>query len=133
MPFQAIKTRSSKSPKLEILPKGLSYGFGPKVDIFPSCFFNQYRPRKCVFDILVRKNAFLGYKNKKFKKSKFVEFSPKTWTNPFRRMQIFDFFKISFFLSIQVFFFIQNITKLFFVLILNKNNNKLELSTKTMD
>ena len=29
-----------------------------------------YSPRKCVYDILETEKAFLGYKNKKFKKSK---------------------------------------------------------------
>ena len=52
-PFQAIKTRSSKSRKIDIFPKGLTRGFG-----------------EVVYDILERKNPFLGYKNKKFKKSK---------------------------------------------------------------
>ena len=70
-PFQAIKTRSSKSRKMAIFPKGLTHGFGPKMTIFPtSFFFKQYRPGKYFYDILERKNAFLGYKNKKFKKSK---------------------------------------------------------------
>ena len=34
MPFQSIKTRSSKSPKIDILPKGLDYGFSSKLAIF---------------------------------------------------------------------------------------------------
>ena len=40
------------------------------MDIFPTFFFRPYRPGKCLYHILERKNAFLGYKNKKFKKSK---------------------------------------------------------------
>ena len=32
--FEAIKTRSSKSRKIEIFPKGLTHGFGPKIAIF---------------------------------------------------------------------------------------------------
>ena len=46
--FQAIKTRSSKSRKIVIFPKGLTHGFGPKMAIFPTFFFRQYRPRKCL-------------------------------------------------------------------------------------
>ena len=38
-PFEAIKTRSSKSRKIQIFPKGLTDGFGPKMAIFPSFFF----------------------------------------------------------------------------------------------
>ena len=46
-PFQAIKTRSSKSRKIDIFPKWLTHGFGPKMAIFPTFFFGQYRPGKC--------------------------------------------------------------------------------------
>ena len=124
--FSATKTRSPKSRKIGIFPKGLAHGFGPKMAIFPACFFRKYRPEKCplrysratkrvsrlqkrevqkveklgffqrgqpmvlvqkwpffqlvflgnigqknvLYDILEWKNAFLGYKNKKFKKWK---------------------------------------------------------------
>ena len=32
--FLAIKTRSSKSRKIDIFPKGLTHGFGPNMAIF---------------------------------------------------------------------------------------------------
>ena len=70
-PFEAIKTRSSKSRKIDIFPKGLSHGFGQKNGHFSNFFFLGSIGQENVFyDILERKNAFLGYKNKKFKKSK---------------------------------------------------------------
>ena len=47
-PFQAIKTRSSKSRKIPIFPKGLTHGFVPKMAIFPTFFFRQYRTGKCL-------------------------------------------------------------------------------------
>ena len=47
-PLQAIKTRSSKSRKIDIFPKWLTHGFVPKVAIFPPFFFRQYRPGKCL-------------------------------------------------------------------------------------
>ena len=47
-PFYALKTRSSKSRKLDIFSKGLKHRFGPKMAIFPNSFFRQYRPRKCL-------------------------------------------------------------------------------------
>ena len=37
--FVGYKTRSSKSRKIAILPKGLTHGFGPKMAIFPTFFF----------------------------------------------------------------------------------------------
>ena len=70
-PFQAIKTRKSKSRKIDIFPKGLIHGFGLKVPIFPTFFFlGNIRQENVFYDTLERKNACLGYKNKKFKKSK---------------------------------------------------------------
>ena len=47
-PFLAIKTGSSKSRKIEIFPKELSHGFGPKLAIFQTFFFRQYTPRTCL-------------------------------------------------------------------------------------
>ena len=47
-PFQAIKTRSPKCQKLDIFPTGLTHGFRPKMAIFPTFFFRQYRPGKCL-------------------------------------------------------------------------------------
>ena len=37
-PLQAIKTRSLKSHKIDIFPKGLTTAFGPKMAIFPTSF-----------------------------------------------------------------------------------------------
>ena len=74
--FQAIKTRSSKSRKIDIFPKGLTHGFGPKMAILPTFVFLGNIGQKNVFsDTIKRTNAFLAYKNKKFKKSKNSNFS----------------------------------------------------------
>ena len=77
-PFQAIKTRSSTSRKNDILSKLLTHGFGTKMTIFPtSFFFRQYKPGKYLYHNLERKNAFLGYKNMKLKKSINLHFSKR--------------------------------------------------------
>ena len=47
-PFQAIKTRSSKSRKIDIFPKGLTHGFGAKMAIFSTFSFRQNSSGKCV-------------------------------------------------------------------------------------
>ena len=66
-----LKRRSLKSRKLDIFQKGLTHGFGPKIAIFPIFFVLKNIGLENVFyDILERKNVFLGYKNKKFKNSK---------------------------------------------------------------
>ena len=46
--FSALKTRSPESQKIDIFPKGLSHCFSPKMAIFPTFFFWQYRRRKCL-------------------------------------------------------------------------------------
>ena len=69
-PFQDIKTSSSKSRKIDISPKGLTHGFGPKMTIFQPFFLGSIGQENIFYDILEQKNAFLDYKNKKFKKSK---------------------------------------------------------------
>ena len=69
-PFKAIKTRRSKSRKIDIFPKGLTHGFGPKMAIFPTFFLVNTGKENVFYGILERKNAFRGYENKTFKKSK---------------------------------------------------------------
>ena len=70
IPLQAIKTRSLKSLKIDSFPKLLTHGFGPKRAVFPTFFFRQYRPGKCLLRYCTTINVFLGYKKKKIKKSK---------------------------------------------------------------
>ena len=41
-PFYAIKTRSSKNRKIDIFPKELTHGFGPKMAFFLTFFLRQY-------------------------------------------------------------------------------------------
>ena len=47
-PFQAIETESLKSRKIDIFPKGLTHGLGPKMAIFQPFFFRHNRPGKNV-------------------------------------------------------------------------------------
>ena len=67
MSFSAIKTRISKSRKIDFFPKGLTHGFGPKMVIFPTFFLGNIGEENVFYYIQERKNAFLGYKNKNFK------------------------------------------------------------------
>ena len=46
--FLGYKNKKFKKSKIDIFPKGLTHGFGPKMAIFPSFFFRQYRPEKCL-------------------------------------------------------------------------------------
>ena len=56
--------------KIDVFPKGLSHGIGPKIANFSTLFFGYIGQENVFSDVLERKNAFLGYKYKKFKKSK---------------------------------------------------------------
>ena len=57
-PFYAIKSRSSKSRKIDIFAKGLTHGFGPKIAIFFNFFFRQYRQGKCLIQYSRTKKLF---------------------------------------------------------------------------
>ena len=47
--FLGYKKKKFKCRKIDIFPKGLNHGFGPKMAIFPTFFFfRQYRPGKCL-------------------------------------------------------------------------------------
>ena len=65
-----MKTRSLKGRKLDIFPKWLTDGFGPKMAILSNLFFCNIGQQNVFYDILQRKNSFLGSKRKKMKESK---------------------------------------------------------------
>ena len=74
--FLGYKNKKFKKSKNWDFCKGVKPCFGPKMAIFPSFVFLGNIGQKNVFyDILERKNAFLGYKNKKVKKSISSNFS----------------------------------------------------------
>ena len=52
------KKRSAKCRKIDIFPKGLTHGFGPKMAIFPALsFLGNIGQENVFYDILERKNA----------------------------------------------------------------------------
>ena len=73
--FLGCKNKNFKKSKNWHFSKGVTHGFGPKMAIFPTFFFRNIGQENVFYDILERKNTFLGYKNKKFKKSKNWHFS----------------------------------------------------------
>ena len=65
--FLGYRNKKFKKWKNRLFSKGVN----PKIAIFPTLFFfGQYRLGKCLLRYARSKNAFLGYKNKKLKKSK---------------------------------------------------------------
>ena len=61
-----MKTKRSKSRKIEIFPKGLVHGFGQKLAIFPFYYFRTCWPGKCLERYSKTKKTFIGFKNEKF-------------------------------------------------------------------
>ena len=62
--YRPGKTRSLKSRKIDIFPMGLTHGFSLKMAIFGNCFFlGNIGQENVYYDILERKNSFLGYNN----------------------------------------------------------------------
>ena len=77
MPFQAIKTRSSKTRKTDIFPNGLIHCFIPKMAIFPTFIFQEIYARKISFTIFQNEKAcFQTIKTTSFK-SREIDIFPK--------------------------------------------------------
>ena len=68
--FQGYKNKKFKKSKNWLFSKGVNPWFWSENSHFCNFFFlGNIGQENVFFDILKRKNAFLGYKNKKFKKS----------------------------------------------------------------
>ena len=69
--FLGHKNKKIKNPKNWHFSKRVNHGFRPKKAIIQTFFFfNNIGHENVFYDILERKYAFQGYKNKKIKKSK---------------------------------------------------------------
>ena len=92
-PFQVIKTRRSKRRVFDIFQKGLTHGFGPKMAIFPTFFFQAIQYRKMSFMIFQQeKTPFQAVKTRSLKSRK-VDIFPKGLTHGFSsNMAIFSTF-----------------------------------------
>ena len=87
-----MKTRSFKGQKIEIFPKGLTHAFGPAMAIFHRFFLGTINQENAFYNILERKNAFLGYKTRSSESRKTDIFS-KGLTHGFDpKMAIFPTF-----------------------------------------
>ena len=73
--FLGYKNKKIKKSKNWHFSKEFNQWFWSKNGHFSNFFFTQYRRENIFNDILQRKNAFLGYKNKKLEKAKNWHFS----------------------------------------------------------
>ena len=88
--FQAIKTGSSKSRKIDIFPKGLTHGFGPKIAIFPTCFFQEIQATKMSFSIFENEKTPMQEIKIRSSESGKIDIFPKGLTHGFHpKMAIF--------------------------------------------
>ena len=92
-PFQAIKTRSPKIRKIDIFYKGLTHGFGPKMAIFPTFFFQAVQARKMSFMIFQNKKTPFQPIKTRSPKSRKIDIFSKGLTHGFGpKMAIFPIF-----------------------------------------
>ena len=80
-PFQAKKTKTSKTRKIDIFPKGVNHGFGPKIAIFPNSFFQAIQARKMSFTIFQNKKKSLQTIKTRSSKSRKIDIFPKRLTH----------------------------------------------------
>ena len=92
-PFQAIKTQSSRSRKIDIFQKGLTHAFWSNNGHFSNFFFRQYRPAKCLLRYsTTKKTPFQAIKTKS-SKNRSIEIFPNGLTNGFGpKMAFFHLF-----------------------------------------
>ena len=92
-PFQAIKTRSSKTRKIDIFPKGLTHGFRPKMAIFPTFIFQEMLARKMSFTIFQNEKTPIQAIKTRSSKSQKIDIFAKGLTHGFGpKMTIFPTF-----------------------------------------
>ena len=92
--FLGYKNNKFKKSKNWHFSKGLTHGFAQKLVILPTFFLGNIAQENVFYDILERKNAFLGKKNKKFKKSTNWNFSKGV--NPWFCSKMGHFFQLFF-------------------------------------
>ena len=77
---------------MAIFSNRLTHGFDPKMTILPTFFLGNIDQENVFYDILERKNTFLGYKNKTFWSRK-IDIFPKGLTHGlYPKMTIFPTF-----------------------------------------
>ena len=91
--FWSNKNKKFKKSNNWHFSKGLTHGFGPKMAIFPTFFYRQYRPWKCLLRYSSTKNRLLRLKKTRSSKSRKIDIIPKGLTHVFGpKMAIFQHF-----------------------------------------
>ena len=80
-PFQALKTRSLKSRKIDIFLKGLTHGFGLKMVVFSTFIFQAVQARKMSFTIFQHEKTLFTAIKRRSSKSRKIEIFPNGLTH----------------------------------------------------
>ena len=117
MPLYAINTKGPKNRKIDIFPKGLTHGFGRKMAIFPTFFFQAIQARKMSFTIFQNeKTPFYAIKTKSSKTRK-IDIFPKGLSHGFGlKMAIFPTFFKDIYARKMSFLIFQNEKKPFYTI-----------------
>ena len=92
--FRLQKTKSRKVKKLRFFQKGLTMVFVRNLPFFYCFILDPAGQENVFYDIFERKHSFLGYKNKKLKKSKKLRFSLRRQIKVFVKHYPFFYFII---------------------------------------
>ena len=91
--FLDYKNKKSNSQKIVICPKGLNHGFGPKMAIFPTLFFRQKRPGKCLLRFSRTSKRLSRLYKQVIQKVKKINVFPRGLTHGFgQKLPLFQLF-----------------------------------------
>ena len=94
-----MKKRSSKCREIDIFPKGLTHGCGPKMAIFSTCFFLAIQARKMSLTKFQKKKTIFQAMKKRSSNSRKIDIFPKGLTHCF--FPKMAMFRIFFYQAIQ--------------------------------
>ena len=84
----------NESPKNGYFPKRLTHAFGPRMAIFPTFFFRQYRPGKCVLRYFKTKKRLSRLQRRRVQKVEKLRFFQRGY--PMLLIQKWPYFQLFF-------------------------------------
>ena len=89
-----IEVKINESPKNGYFPKRLTHAFGPRMAIFPTFFFRQYRPGKCVLRYFKTKKRLSRLQRRRVQKVEKLRFFQRGY--PMLLVQKWPYFQLFF-------------------------------------
>ena len=93
-----IEVKINESPKNGYFPKRLTHALGPKMAIFPTFFFRQYRPGKCVLRYSRTKKRLSSLQRRRVQKVEKLRFFQRDFPKifPMLLVQKWPYFQLFF-------------------------------------